>query len=135
MFIEANEPVSNGAPCYTLNFGYGDLTIFLSDEQRRQLLDVLSSAPPLPKSDAQIDAELEDDATALPGSGDVEIPAAGARNAGVAEPLRSMLNAISPEVPRAAMGIREIDAELELRRYMSECASGLWRVGGPDAEF
>jgi hypothetical protein len=34
--------------------------ICLTDEQRRQLLDVLSSAPPLPKSDAQIDAERED---------------------------------------------------------------------------
>ena len=31
--------------------------ISITDEQRRQLLDVLSSAPPLPKSDAQIDAE------------------------------------------------------------------------------
>jgi hypothetical protein len=59
----------------------------ITDEQRLQLLDVLSSAPPLPKSDAQIDAERED--------------------------IRDM----------------------HLRRYMSECSSGLWRVGGPDAEF
>lgn len=36
-----------------------DVVIFISDEQRRQLLDVLSSAPPLPKTDAQIDAEAE----------------------------------------------------------------------------
>ena len=62
MFIEANQPVSYGEPYYTLHFGNRDLTIFLSDEQRRQLCDVLTSAPPLPKSDAQIDAEREDGA-------------------------------------------------------------------------
>jgi hypothetical protein len=36
-----------------------DISLYLSDAQRRQLLDVLSSAPPLPKTDAQIDAEAE----------------------------------------------------------------------------
>jgi len=147
MFIEANDPVSAGAPYYALHFGDRDLTIFLRDEQRRQLLDILSSAPPLPKSDAQIDAEREDEARMPSMTRDGAVregdpapdPVApifaaaqhAARNAGVAEPLRSMLNAISPEVPRAAMGSRD----MHLRRYMSECASGLWRVGGPDAEF
>jgi len=136
MFIEANEPVSDGVPYYTLRFAYGDLTIFLSDEQRRQLLDVLSSAPPL---DALTFDQLREDEARMPSmtrdgavrEGDpapdpvAPIFAAAqhaARNAGVAEPLRGVLNAISPEVPH-------------LRRYMSECASGLWRVGGPDAEF
>lgn len=51
----------------------------ITDQHRRDILECLASAPPLPKSDAQID--------------------------------------------------------MHLRRYMSECASGLWRVGGPDAEF
>ena len=53
-------------PYYILSFGLGDLAIFLSDEQRRQLLVILSSAPPLPKSDAQIDAEAEEARGELP---------------------------------------------------------------------
>lgn len=44
----------------------------ITDAHRRQIIDCLASAPPLPKSDAQIDAEREDSAH-VPGAGDVEV--------------------------------------------------------------
>lgn len=58
--ISANPGVESDPdnPYYTLR--YGDLAIFLSDAQCRQLLAVLGSRPDLPKTDAQIDAESVD---------------------------------------------------------------------------
>jgi len=44
----------------------------ITDQHRRDIIDCLSSAPPLPKTDAQIDAEREDSAWA-PTMGDVEV--------------------------------------------------------------
>ena len=44
----------------------------ISDAHRRQIIDCLASAPPLPKPDAQIDAEREGSAYA-PGQGDCEV--------------------------------------------------------------
>jgi len=49
-----------------------DLCLMISDDQCRQLLEVLGSRPPLPKSDAQIDAEREDTGFA-PGAGGAEV--------------------------------------------------------------
>ena len=46
--------------------------IALTDAQCRQLMDALNSRPPLPKTDAQIDAEREDSSYAI-GQGDVEV--------------------------------------------------------------
>lgn len=43
-------------PYYRMKFGNNLITVFLTDVQRRQIIDALSSAEPLPKSDAQIDA-------------------------------------------------------------------------------
>lgn len=62
----------DGIPAYyRLKFA-SEITLFISDEQRRQILDVLSSAPPLPKSDEQIDEERGNPAMA-PTMGDVEV--------------------------------------------------------------
>lgn len=69
--IEANEATGGSGPYYTLRIS-SELAAFLSDDQCRQLLEVLASRPPLPKSDAQIDAEREDTGFA-PGAGDVEV--------------------------------------------------------------
>ena len=74
--IVAKPPTGDTDTAY-FEFHVGDVVMFLSDEQRRQLCDVLTSAPPRPQSDAQIDAEREENATAIPGAGDVETPAAG----------------------------------------------------------
>lgn len=61
--ISANPGVESdpGNPYYTLR--YGDLAIFLSDAQCRQLLDVLASRPDLPKTDAELDRDASDEAT------------------------------------------------------------------------
>ena len=61
--ISANHGVESdpGNPYYTLH--YGDLSIFLSDAQCRQLLDVLSSRPELPKTDAELDRDAADEVT------------------------------------------------------------------------
>ena len=69
--------------------------IALSDAQCRELMDALGSRPQLPKSDAQIDAELEESRGDLPPYQHQE------RNGAIAEPLRGILNAISPEDPNA----------------------------------
>jgi hypothetical protein len=37
----------------------GGVSYTITDAHRRQIIDALASAPPLPKSDAQIDAEAE----------------------------------------------------------------------------
>ena len=69
--IVAKPPTGDADTAY-FEFHVGDVVIFLSDEQRRQLCDVLTSAPPLPKSDEHIDAEREDSGFA-PTAGDVEV--------------------------------------------------------------
>jgi hypothetical protein len=50
-----------------------ELTVQTEGElvQRREFIEVLSAAPPLPKSDAQIDAEREDSGCAP--MGDTEV--------------------------------------------------------------
>ena len=61
-----------------------DVLICLSEADCRKLMDALGSRPPLPKTDEQIDAEAEP-----------LDPMEHQRNAAVAEPLRSIVNAIS----------------------------------------
>ena len=53
-------------------FHVGDVVMFVTDERCRQLMDALGSRAPLPKSDAQIDAESEDTGFA-PTMGDTEV--------------------------------------------------------------
>jgi hypothetical protein len=88
-FIQAQK--SGGEAYYTLHFtqGLGEVCLFLDDAQCRQLMDVLGSRPDLPKSDAQIDAEAE---PLDP------MEHQKTRNAAIAEPLRSVVNAMSPHV-------------------------------------
>lgn len=67
--IDANPgvPSQPNLPYYTLCIGAGrDLGIFLSDAQCLQIMDALNSRPPLPKTDAQIDAEAEEARGELP---------------------------------------------------------------------
>lgn len=65
----AIEPVvstgGEGLPFSYYRFELGGVSYTLTDSYRRQILDVLSSAPPLPK-DAQIDAEDEESRGELP---------------------------------------------------------------------
>ena len=91
--ISANPGVESdpGNPYYTLH--YGDLAIFLSDAQCRQLLDVLASRPDLPKTDHEPECTcvLVGDMADATGC---EVHRKG-RNASVAEPLRTICNNIS----------------------------------------
>jgi hypothetical protein len=68
--IEAVEAHS-GMPAY-YRIDLAGVRVVITDAHRRQILDCLASAPPLPKSDAQIDAEREDSAYAI-GQGDCEV--------------------------------------------------------------
>ena len=64
-------PDEESARGYSLALGW-DVTIFLSDADCKAIMDALGGRPPLPETDAQIDAAREDSAYA-PGAGDVEV--------------------------------------------------------------
>lgn len=83
--IEAIEAHDSMPAYYRLMLG--GVWYVITDAHRRQILDALSSAPDLPKTDAQIDAEAEP----------LDPMPHQERNAAVAEPLRSIVNAIGGE--------------------------------------
>ena len=53
--VEAITASASGCPYYRMSLGL-DVTIFLSDADCRAIWEAINSRPPLPKSDAQIDA-------------------------------------------------------------------------------
>ena len=57
--VEAVTAPASGCPYYRMILGL-DVTIFLSDADCRAIWEAINSRPPLPKSDAQIDAEAEE---------------------------------------------------------------------------
>lgn len=57
--VEAVIAPASGCPYYRMSLGL-DVTIFLSDADCRAIWEAINSRPPLPKSDAQIDAEAEE---------------------------------------------------------------------------
>jgi hypothetical protein len=85
----APNPVNDMPGYYRVTIGKGDIALVMTDAHRKQLIDALASAPDLPKSDAQIDAEAEPPDP---------MEHQKTRNAAVAEPLRSVVNAMSPHV-------------------------------------
>jgi len=68
--IEAVEAHSDMPAYYRVEMA--GVRMVITDAHRRQIIDCLASAPQLPKSDAQIDAEREDGAYAM-GQADCEV--------------------------------------------------------------
>jgi len=73
--IREKPPTSKSDTAY-YELMVGDVVFFCDDVLCNQLLRVLASRPDLPKSDEEIDAEREANATSTPGAGDFELPGA-----------------------------------------------------------